>query len=237
VSHDTSQLTAAKKAFDSWRMDLMRRKGARDSLLDVREKEQASCAQHREDAQLSNQAHLFMLSEINERRQTAITAIEEMGSSALHLVYGECYRLKFNAYDEKRGTGTYKMDILIGSPHEGKELLTGLIGERGGGVVEIVSFALRIAALNWCGYEGPLILDEAYKSMSADEKIEAVARFLRHVCDMMGRQLIFATHKLEVFGPLADHIVHVTNSDGLATVTSISPSSVVPGNIGGSGPI
>jgi hypothetical protein len=234
----TSQLADVRKSLTSWQRDLTQQEGARSALLRVRNKEQTAYDATRNEAALSAKAHLFLLAEITERRQKAVEAIEDMGSSALKLVYGEGYRLKFQSYDEKKtsaGASGFRMEILIGSPYEGGELLTQLLGERGGGVLEVVAFALRIAALNWVGYKGPLLLDEAYKSISSDGKVDAVANFLRHVCDQMGRQLIFATHKLDVFGPLSDHIVHVTKEDGIAKIKTLSPGAIVPGNITGSG--
>jgi hypothetical protein len=131
--------------------------------------------------------------------------------------------LKFNTFEEKRKEGipNFKMEIKIASPIEKEELLTGLIGERGGGVVEIVAFALRIAALSWLHYDGPLILDEAYKSMSNDHKIWDVANFLKEVSEYTNRQIIFATHKAEVFGTVANKIIEIENCDGVAQYKNI----------------
>jgi ABC-type thiamine transport system ATPase subunit len=99
---------------------------------------------------------------------------------------------------------------------------TGLLNERGGGLIEVVSFALRIAALKWLKYDGPILLDEAWKSMSNDYKIDRVVDFLREVTDSTGRQVILVTHMFDKFGPEADNIVHVTKVDGKASVGLIS---------------
>lgn len=66
---------------------------------------------------------------------------------------------------------------------------------RGGGVVDIVSLALRIAFLqiHKPRIEGPLILDEPAKHVSEDF-IFNVADFLKHTSEMFNRQIIMVTH-------------------------------------------
>jgi len=66
---------------------------------------------------------------------------------------------------------------------------------RGGGVVDIVSLALRIAFLQTHkpNIEGPLILDEPAKHVS-DEYIFSVADFLKQTSELFNRQIIMVTH-------------------------------------------
>lgn len=66
---------------------------------------------------------------------------------------------------------------------------------RGGGVVDIISLALRIAFLqvHKPKIEGPLILDEPAKHVS-EEYIFNVADFLRKTSEMFDRQIIMVTH-------------------------------------------
>ncbi|MCF6463274.1 ATPase [Clostridium sp. Cult1] len=66
---------------------------------------------------------------------------------------------------------------------------------RGGGVVDIISLALRIAFLqvHKPRIEGPLILDEPAKHVSEDY-IFNVADFLKKTSEMFDRQIIMVTH-------------------------------------------
>jgi len=66
---------------------------------------------------------------------------------------------------------------------------------RGGGVIDIISLALRIAFLqiHKPKIEGPLILDEPAKHVSEDY-IYNVADFLKKASDMFQRQIIMVTH-------------------------------------------
>lgn len=66
---------------------------------------------------------------------------------------------------------------------------------RGGGVVDIVSLALRIAFLqiHKPPIDGPLLLDEPAKHVS-DEYIYNVGDFLQQTSEMFNRQIIMVTH-------------------------------------------
>ena len=66
---------------------------------------------------------------------------------------------------------------------------------RGGGIVDIISLALRIAFLqiHKPQIEGPLILDEPAKHVSEDY-IFNVADFLKKASEMFERQIIMVTH-------------------------------------------
>ena len=214
------QFNNAKELISDLKDNLTAKRGARDQLIKVQKKEQLLLDEYKDKQRLSYMAQIFLLSEVADRRSVAIDSIEKIGTFALRLVYGKGYKLKFNTFDDKRkeGTSNFKMEINIVSPFEGGELTTGLMGERGGGVIEIVAFALRIAALSWSHYEGPLILDEAYKSMSNDGKLNSVARFLRAVTEQTGRQIIFATHRSEIFGDVSNNMIQVEKRNGVSVV-------------------
>lgn len=173
-----------------------------------------------EDVRTKKDAHLLLLAFIAHRREAAIKAIEKTGTYALRAVYNDERKLVFLKNEEKKTTAAFKMEVGIESILNGDRMVTGLDDERGGGVAETASFALRFAALEWLGYDGPLILDEAFKSMSSDEKIHDLAKFLGKYFKASGRQGIFATHKADVFQEYADHCVFVTQSDGISKTSS-----------------
>lgn len=66
---------------------------------------------------------------------------------------------------------------------------------RGGGIVDIVSLALRIAFLqiHKPPIDGPLLLDEPAKHVS-DEYIYNVGDFLQQTSEMFNRQILMVTH-------------------------------------------
>lgn len=202
---------------------LIKLKGIKEQIENQIETEQKDLDDLVENQKLNSLASLFLLSETFERRQAQLLAIENIATSALRQVYGNEYSLKFDTFEEKRkdGGNNFKIEIKIISPHEGEDMETGLLGERGGGLIETVSFALRIAALKWLNYNGPILLDEAWKSMSTDNKIDEVASFLKDVSVQSDRQVILITHMLDKFGKIADNIVKINKVDGVATTQKI----------------
>jgi hypothetical protein len=168
------------------------------------------------DVKIKKEAHLLMLAFIAHRREAAITTIEETGTYPLRAIYNDDRKLVFITNEEKKSTAAFKMEVGIESNLNGERIITGILDERGGGLAETASFSLREAALEWSGYEGPMILDEAWKSLSDDQKIEQMAELLSEYVKASGRQVIFSTHKLDVFGKYADNIIHVRQENGVS---------------------
>ena len=174
------------------------------------------------EARIKKDGHLLLLAFISQRREAAISSIEETGTYALKAVAGDDYKIHFLKNEEKKNSAAFKMEIGIESNFNNQKVITGLKDERGGGMVETVSFGLRFAALELLGYDGPIILDEAFKSVSSDEKIVNVAELLKLYVDSSKRQMIFATHKADVFEQYADHIISVKKIDGISQASEIN---------------
>lgn len=95
--------------------------------------------------------------------------------------------------DEQRGKSA--ADFYVVNTSDDIVLKTKPELSRGGGVVDIVSLALRIAFLQTHKpkIQGPLILDEPAKHVS-DEYIYNVSEFLKQSSDLFDRQIIMVTH-------------------------------------------
>ncbi len=78
---------------------------------------------------------------------------------------------------------------------EGTPVKTKPQDARGGGVVDIISLALRVAMVETFRPrpEGPLILDEPGKHVSA-EYVIPMLEFLKSTAEMFGRQVILVSH-------------------------------------------
>lgn len=217
------QFEAFSEEIKDHKESLIKLKGIKERLEKQIEDEKSDLETYKEEQKLNHLAALFMFSEVFDRRQAHLAAIENIATSALRQIYGDEYSLKFETFEENRkdGANTFKIEIKIISPHEGQDMETGLLGERGGGLIEVVSFALRIAALKWLGYNGPILLDEAWKSMSTDHKITEVASFLEDVTNSTDRQVILVTHMYDKFGPVSKNVVQITKNNGVANAKNI----------------
>ncbi|MFY9213647.1 MAG: ATPase [Tissierellaceae bacterium] len=92
---------------------------------------------------------------------------------------------------------------------------------RGGGVVDIVSLALRIAFLqiHKPKVEGPLILDEPAKHVS-EEYIFNVGNFLKQTSEMFNRQIIMVTHNQHL-SAISNNCYRVEIDDSVSYVTKV----------------
>ena len=95
------------------------------------------------------------------------------------------------------------------------------IDSKGGGLVDIVTTALRLAVLEL--YEpkidGPIFLDEVGKHVSS-EYIEAFAYFLKEYSARVGRQIILVTHN-ETLSGIGDKTFRVIIENGVSKVREI----------------
>lgn len=90
---------------------------------------------------------------------------------------------------------------------------------RGGGVVDIISLALRIAFLqqNQPALSGPLILDEPGKHVSNDY-IFNLGEFLKQSSNVFNRQIIMVTHNPHL-SQISDKSFYVKNKGGISEVS------------------
>lgn len=89
----------------------------------------------------------------------------------------------------------------------------------GGGIVDIVSLALRLALLELARpkISGPVIFDEPAKMVSLNY-LSNVAAFLKQYAKATNRQILMVTHA-ESLAEAADATYRVSQTDGLSEVT------------------
>lgn len=220
---DEQELSKIQMALQSWMFNIAEKKGVRTQLQNEISSEEEILKNNREEQQKLQQANIFLMTAVEERRESAVKSIEAISTAALQSVYGDGYSLTFDTFEEKRqaGDNNFKMEIQIHSPYGKDEILsTSIDDECGMGVVEMSSYALRIATLEWLGYEGPILMDETHRNIGVDEKVTSVLQFIRTHTDEFKRQMIFVTHMHEQFNEISDRIFTVTkNSHGTSCVS------------------
>ncbi|TCP53695.1 hypothetical protein EV586_10539 [Tumebacillus sp. BK434] len=127
-------------------------------------------------------------------REQARRQIETMVTNALQFIFGD-QDIEFRVeIDEVRGRA--EGEFLVVSKYGGEiPVQTRPQDARGGGVVDVISLALRAALLhaNRPRLDGPIILDEPAKHVS-EEYSRQVAEFLKQLSTAFGRQIIMVTH-------------------------------------------
>lgn len=145
-------------------------------------------------------SNIDLLEKVNILLQRTSEYAREQSKKQIEALVTNCLQYIFDSSIE------FKIEIeeLYGKPnaefyvitrHDNTLIKTKPQLSRGGGIVDIVSLALRIAFLqiHRPKVEGPIILDEPAKHVSEDY-IFNVAEFLKQVSEMFNRQIIMVTH-------------------------------------------
>lgn len=148
-------------------------------------------------------------------RQQAKQRIEEIVTSALSVVFGTDYNFTIEiATKANQPVAEYYL--------ESEGVVTQLKPpdyDRGGGVADVVSLALKLAVSELSGVKGTLMLDEVGKHVS-QEYAANVAYFLKQYSENFNKQILLITHNAAL-AEVADHSLGVTQVKGRSKVEII----------------
>jgi len=132
--------------------------------------------------------------------------IELLVTQALSEIMEEDYKFKINFQISRN---MLEADFLIVNKIGNEEIEFDPAEDKGGGICDIVSLALRIILLElyYPRIEGPIIFDEVGKHISEEYK-DNVGKFLSTVSKKIGRQIIFVTHEKR-FLEYADNVIMI----------------------------
>lgn len=140
----------------------------------------------------------------DEGRREMLGGFQNIVSYALQAVFGKGY--EFGAeYSIKRNLPY--VDFVVRTPEY--DLPANPMDSKGGGVIDVLSFALRVCLLELFRpkINGPVVLDEPFKHLSGD-RIRAASAMLRGLSRRIGRQFIVVTHKDEL-AEEADNVIRL----------------------------
>lgn len=125
-------------------------------------------------------------------REQAKFQIEDMVTKCLQYVFEKDIEFVIN-FQELRNNPS--AEFFISSVFDGEKIFTDPQSSHGGGVVDVLSLALRTAFLELQDppFEGPLILDEPGKHVSSDY-IFNLGEFIQQSTLSFDRQVIMVTH-------------------------------------------
>jgi DNA repair exonuclease SbcCD ATPase subunit len=137
--------------------------------------------------------------------------LEDIVNLALNAVYSDKY--KFSVLIEAKRGGTEARLVLFNE--NGDELDP--MSSTGGGVCDILSFALRIALLIISKNERVLIMDEPFKFISKDVKEPAI-EIIKRISTDLNVQIICITHDEELI-QCSDKVFRVAQKGGISGVS------------------
>lgn len=161
---------------------------------------------------------LFQLSSDHARTQ-AKAQLETLVTNALQYVFGSSFRFEIELSDHG---GNPTADFYVVSEWDDQIIRNKPQDARGGGVVDVISLALRIALIETIKpkLNGPILLDEPGKHVSEDYIVPLI-EFIKSVAETFERQIILVTHNQ-----------HLTESADCAHYVRLvgGRSQVVPSN-------
>lgn len=172
-----------------------RRRWEYDRLAaEKREGEEKLARVKTEEAVVTRTREVFQ-SAAEKAREQAKQGMERVVTWALQSVFGP--EISFEVSLEERRDQP-EADFVAVSTYGGTTpVRTEPTEARGGGIVDVISLALRCVLLERTRMGGPLILDEPGKHVS-EEYARALGELIRAMSEEAGRQIIIITHNTEL---------------------------------------
>lgn len=194
-----------------------RRKGRKDQLEDTLKKDMESLDNILKTKELYENVKKLLEMTAQYAREQAKEDMEYMVTQALQYVFES--DLKFIIEIEDNAAGP-QAEFYVESKYGGQQLVkTRPQDARGGGVVDVISLALRVAMMQG---RGVLILDEPAKQVS-EEFAPNVANFLRYLTDQGDFQVIMVSHNRHL-AQAAGKSYTVSIKEGVSVVSVVSSS-------------
>ena len=200
-----------RQASDKLKMKI----GQRDLL--VKQQKSAEARKEKAEEQLGefDLVQILLQKTSDYARQQAKRRIEEIVTSAFTVVFDKDYRFEIEiAVKGNQPVAEYWL--------QSEDVRTQLKPpdyDRGGGVADVVSLALRLAVGEISGVRGPLFLDEVGKMVSK-EYAPNVAYFLKQYSHKFNRQIVLITHNQDL-AEIGEVSLHVTQIKGVSKIETL----------------
>jgi DNA repair ATPase RecN len=210
---------ALKQSLDRVKAVYQQQRGEERMLRQEKETRERRLAEVRDGAECLEVVRLLLQEAARRAREQGRDQVESMVTKALQFVFGGDLDFKVRI-EEKRDRP--EAEFYVGSSYGGDlRLETAPQDARGGGVVDVISLALRLALLQAFRppVGGPVILDEPAKHVS-EEFSPQVAQFLKSFSLSLGRQVIMVSHNQHL-ADSADVAYLVEMSQGRSSVRRV----------------
>ena len=140
--------------------------------------------------------------------------IEQLTTRALRTIFGDPHILFTINFVTKRNQ--VEADFVIAYENEDNTVEGDILATYGGGIADIISFALRIITMELLQVKGPLILDEPGKNIS-EQYIDSFGKFIAQTAESFNRQVVMVTHNTRLM-QFATTTVYVDQFSGKTKV-------------------
>jgi len=194
------------------------RKGRQEELVRRRKEVVQRRQKVIEELDLLEQVRILLREASDYAREQARQQVEYMVTRALQYTFGPGIEFKIEMRERR---GQPDAEFYVVSDYGGTRVKNKPQDARGGGVVDVISLALRIALLETSSppLNAPLVLDEPGKHVS-DEFAPNVGQFLKSISRDFKRQILLVTHN-RYLAESADKIYLVELKEGRSMVSII----------------
>lgn len=192
-----------------------KREGERDLLLKQLDDEIIKQAEAERFLAVFDKVQTLLQKTSDYARQQAKARMEEIVTTALTVIFGQGYKFWIELTTRSnRPEADYWLE------RDGiKTQLQPPDYDRGGGVADVVSLALRLAVAELDKVQGPFFLDEVGKHVSR-EYAPNVAYFLKEYSQRFNRQIILITHN-DALAEVGEVSIGVSQRGGRSEVKTL----------------
>ncbi len=212
-----ADLNRIKRSHEEAKVYYHNRKGKREQLAEEGKRLEELLQKAIDNIDILEKVRMLLQKVSEYARKQSRAQIELLVTNCLQYIFDTNleFRIEIN---EVRGRAEAEFYVL--SNFGDNVIKTRPQESRGGGVIDVISLAIRIAMLecNSLDIKGPVILDEPAKHVS-DDYITQVAEFLKQVTSMFERQVIMVTHNRHL-SEIADKWYRVELFDGISKITA-----------------
>jgi len=212
-------LASLKSSLDQVKALYHRQRGEQSALLQEMVAREKRLEEVREETECLEKVRLLLTEAAKHAREQGRQQVEYLVTQALQFVFGGDMEFKVVVEDKRDRP---EAEFYVCSTYGGDSRVeTTPQDARGGGVVDVISLALRLALLHAFRppVGGPVILDEPGKHVS-EEFSPQVAQFLKSYSQSLGRQIIMVSHNQHL-ADSADIAYLVEMHQGVSSVRRI----------------
>ena len=187
------RITSTKADVTRLKTKLLQDKAKKDLLIQHKQKALDAITEATEQIGIFDKVQILLQKTSEYARQQAKDRIESVVSEALNVVFGGNHSF---VIDLGRRAGQPVADYWLNDGSTFTKLEKPDY-DRGGGKVDIISLALRLAIGEMEGITGPMFLDEVGKHVSK-EYAPNVAYFLKQYSAQFNRQIVLITHNADL---------------------------------------
>ena len=209
------EVSQIEKILSEAKNKLMMNKGRKEQLEEQLKSIEERLKMGEHDIDIFEQVRILLQKTSDYAREQSRVRIEALVTNCLQYIFDSSMEFKIEISEVR---GRPDAEFYVVSQVNGETTKMKPQEARGGGVIDIISIALRLAMLQCSSVDinGPIILDEPAKHVS-DEFIIQVAEFLKQVSIMFNRQVIMVTHNRHL-AEIADKAFKIELIDGKSTV-------------------